>query len=112
MQYVVETDGSTYPCDFYMLDAYRIGNLAVDTIAQVHAKRKEIGFVEQSLPKADSCKKCQWFVLSRGGCRRDRDYFENGIGLNFYCAAYRGFFDYAYPHLVQLYRFLVRPMRT
>lgn len=106
MQYVVEADGSTYPCDFYMLDTYRIGNLAVDTIAQVDAKRKEIGFVEQSLPAADACKKCRWFTLCRGGCRRDRDYFENGIGLNYYCSAYQDFFEYAYPRLVQLYRFL------
>lgn len=27
MQYVVEADGSVYPCDFYMLDQYKLGNL-------------------------------------------------------------------------------------
>lgn len=109
MQYVVEADGSTYPCDFYMLDAYRIGNLTVDTIEQVDARRKEIGFIEQSLPLAEECRTCQWFPLCRGGCRRDRDYFEKGIGLNYFCSAYREFFAYAYPRLVQLYRRLTAP---
>ena len=27
MQYIVEADGSVYPCDFYMLDQYKLGNL-------------------------------------------------------------------------------------
>lgn len=46
MQYVVEADGSVYPCDFYMLDQYRLGNLNTDSIAQIDARRKEIEFVE------------------------------------------------------------------
>lgn len=109
LQYVVEADGSTYPCDFYMLDAYRIGNLAEDTIEAVDARRKEIGFIEQSLPVPEDCGACRWYALCRGGCRRDRDYFEKGIGRNYYCAAYRAFFEYAYPRLVQLYRFMTMP---
>ena len=111
LQYVVEADGSTYPCDFYMLDAYRIGNLAEDTIEAVDARRKEIGFIEQSLPVPEDCGACRWYALCRGGCRRDGDYFENGIGRNYYCAAYRAFFEYAYPRLVQLYRFMTMPGR-
>lgn len=109
MQYVIEADGSTYPCDFYMLDRYRIGNLAEDTVEAVDVRRKELGFIEQSLPVADACKDCQWFALCRGGCRRDRDYFEDGIRLNYYCSAYQAFFSYAYPRLVRLYRLLTGP---
>lgn len=108
MQYVIEADGSVFPCDFYMLDEYRIGNLAVDTVEQVDARRKELGFLEQSLPVAEECKKCQWYALCRGGCRRDRDYFEKGIGLNYFCPAYKEFFPYAYPRLVKLYQVLIR----
>ena len=111
LQYVVEADGSTYLCLFYLLDAYRIANLAEDTIEAVDARRKEIGFIEQSLPVPEDCGACRWYALCRGGCRRDRDYFENGIGRNYYCAAYRAFFEYAYPRLVQLYRIMTMPGR-
>ena len=31
LQYVVEADGSVYPCDFYMLDHYKLGNFLTDT---------------------------------------------------------------------------------
>lgn len=41
MQYVVEADGSVYPCDFYMLDQYKLGNLNTDTLAQNRCKTKK-----------------------------------------------------------------------
>ncbi len=108
MQYVIEADGSVYPCDFYMLDGYCIGNLTEDTLEAVDARRKELGFLEQSLPVEEKCRACRWFPLCRGGCRRDRDYFEKGIGLNYFCPAYQGFFEYAYPRLERLCRMMAR----
>ncbi len=102
-QYVVEADGSVYPCDFYVLDRYRLGNLTTDTIAQIDAKRVEIGFIEQSQAVDTACTKCRWYTLCRGGCRRDRDYFMGGLGRNYYCEAYKGFFEYAHPRLEKLF---------
>ena len=103
MQYVVEADGSVYPCDFYMLDQYKLGNLNTDTLAQIDARRKEIGFIEQSCAVDEKCKICKWYQLCRGGCRRDRDYYQDGIGRNYYCAAYERFFEYAWPKLGEVY---------
>ena len=108
MQYVVEADGSVYPCDFYMLDRYRLGNLNTDTFSQIDARRKEIGFVEQSAAVDEACRSCRWGPICRGGCRRDRDYFEKGLGRNYYCAAYAHFFDYAWPRMQKLYHALVQ----
>ena len=31
-QFVVESDGSVYPCDFYALDEYRVGDIRVDSL--------------------------------------------------------------------------------
>lgn len=108
MQYVVEADGSVYPCDFYMLDRYRLGNLNTDPFAQLDAKRAEIGFIQASAAVEEACKACRWGPICRGGCRRDRDYFEHGIGKNYYCSAYKGFFEYAWPRLQALYTALRR----
>ncbi len=108
MQYVVEADGSVYPCDFYMLDRYRLGNLALESIETVDRRRKELGFLEESVPAAPECGSCRWYPLCRGGCRRDRDYFEKGLGLNYFCPAYKAFFEYAYDRLCTLYRVMTR----
>lgn len=40
--------------------------------------------------------------------RRDRNYFEQDLGKNYYCQAYREFLPYAYPCLQHLYLFLTR----
>lgn len=102
-QYVVEADGSVYPCDFYMLDPWRLGNLTTDSFAQLEQRRKELGFIETSQDYPQQCHTCKWAFLCRGGCRRDRLKGENGrVGPNRYCAAFRGFFEYAYPRLAEL----------
>ncbi len=106
MQYVVEADGCVYPCDFYMLDQYQLGNLNEDSFADLDRRREELRWIEQSREQAAECAVCPWHALCRGGCRRDRDYFEAGIGINYFCAAYREFFPYAYPRLVQVHQLL------
>ena len=35
VQYVIEADGSVYPCDFYVLDDYRMGYIQEQTLRQL-----------------------------------------------------------------------------
>lgn len=107
MQYVIEADGSVYPCDFYMLDKWRLGNLNTDDYEMLDKKRKELGFIEESIVPDKECINCKWRILCRGGCRRDRDYFEKGLQKNYYCEAYKSFFEYAFPKLQRVYEKIV-----
>ncbi|MEG2087024.1 MAG: anaerobic sulfatase maturase [Angelakisella sp.] len=103
-QWVVEADGGVYPCDFYVLDEYKLGNLCTDSFPQLEQRRQELGFVEQSRVQAPECAQCRWYSLCRGGCRRDRDQMDGTLGLNYFCSAYRAFFQYAYPRLEEIAR--------
>jgi uncharacterized protein len=103
-QYVIEADGSVYPCDFYVLDEFRLGNLATDSLESINAKRTELRFIEQSAEHDPKCRECKWHSLCRGGCRRDRDYFAGGVRRNHYCSSYCAFFEYALPRLQNVYR--------
>ena len=107
MQYVAEADGSVYPCDFYMLDKWRLGNLNTDDYETLDKKRRELGFIEESAVPNAECRSCKWAVLCRGGCRRDRDFFEMGLQKNYYCEAYKSFFEYAFPKLQRVYERIV-----
>ncbi len=102
IQHVVEADGSVYPCDFYVLDSYRLGNLVTDSFEQIDRTRQALGFLEKSAAVHEKCRSCQWYPLCRGGCRRDREQPDGTIGLNYFCSSYAGFFQYAYPRLRQL----------
>ncbi len=92
-QNVVEADGSVYPCDFYVLDAYRIGNLLEDDFYDIARKRKGTGFVESSYNHMESCTNCKYHFICRGGCRRHREPFGKEEGENYFCKSYRMFFD-------------------
>ena len=94
IQNVVEADGSVYPCDFYMLDEYRIGNLNEQRMGEIEKKRCGIGFLERSLQLTKACRECRYHALCRGGCQRNRDWNEGLSGYeNYFCESYRMFFD-------------------
>lgn len=93
VQYVMEADGSVYPCDFYCLDRWLLGNILQDDYPVFDRRRMELGFVEQSLPVPAECKQCEWYALCRNGCPRDR-VLQHGqsVPWNYFCQAHREFF--------------------
>ena len=107
--YVVEADGSVYPCDFYVLDAYRAGNFNEDRIDAVDQKMKALGFTERSRTLPSECQSCRYLSLCRGGCYRSRLTNENGLdetlqadGRNYFCESFRMFFDHSQERLKKI----------
>lgn len=108
-QWVVEADGSTYPCDFYALDQWLLGNINQDSFQDMDQKRDELGFIQWSKQVPEECKNCKWYGLCRNGCRRNREPVTvDSIQKNYFCQAYKGFFEYAYPRLAEIYRMYMR----
>lgn len=107
-QNIVEADGSVYPCDFYVLDQWRLGNLNEDTFETIHKRRLESGFVEASYNHTEGCKSCRYFMICRGGCRRHREQTGDRTGENYFCESYRMFFDACLPGLKEIARNCMR----
>lgn len=102
-QFVIEADGSIFPCDFYMLDEWNLGNFVTDSFEAIEKRREELLFIQKSETLPPTCSDCHWVYLCRGGCRRDRISGENDtLGKNRHCAAFKDFFSYAYPRLVEI----------
>ncbi len=103
MQHVVEADGSVYPCDFYVMDSYCLGNITMSDLTAINQKRKEISFIEASEKKPKACLSCEYFALCRGGCMRYQlKTDENEPPKNILCSAYHQFFTYSLPRLKEL----------
>lgn len=94
IQYTVEADGSVYPCDFYVLDKYCLGNFNTDKMAEFDQKREKIGFVKELLQLTKYCKNCKYVRLCKDGCRRHWDVNpESGAHENYFCESYKMFFE-------------------
>lgn len=103
IQYVVEADGSVYPCDFYVMDPYRIGNFNEDSIEEMTDRGRKSGFIETSLENKQECERCQYGFLCRGGCRRNRLVGEDGtLGVNYFCKSYQRFFAATLPRMREI----------
>lgn len=76
--FTVEGDGCVYPCDFYVLDRYRMGSVLEDSFAAMAGSEAAVRFVEESKPVDSSCQSCGYFPFCRGGCRRYREPFVDG----------------------------------
>jgi uncharacterized protein len=97
--FVVEGDGSVYPCDFYCVDEKKLGTVS-QSFTQLIQSATAKQFVEESRYISSSCAECAYYSLCRGGCKRMREPFVEGKPqLNFLCEAYQIFFPYAWERL-------------
>jgi len=101
--YMIEADGSVYPCDFYVTDEWRLGNIKTDEFGDMLNCDKAKLFVDISKQVAQECRSCEHFRICRGGCRRNREPIgvENN-NLNQLCEGFKMFFDYAMGDLEKL----------
>lgn len=99
--FVVEADGSVYPCDFYVDDEHRLGNVGENGFREMFECAVSGSFVEESRVQAEKCRSCPWFELCRGGCRRYREPGEM-LGLSRLCGAYEMFFSACHNRVYRL----------
>lgn len=96
---VVESDGSVYPCDFYVLDTWKLGDLTSHTLEELSHSPQALRFLQDGWERPAPCSRCPWKSLCFGGCKRDWITEANGQKSNYFCSAFQTFFAYAAPRL-------------
>lgn len=103
LYYLIEADGSVYPCDFYVLDEWCMGNINDSSFFRLAKSLVSARFIDASLPVPEKCRSCRWYVLCRNGCRRERDGIDgSGAALNKWCACYEAFFAHSADRMVKM----------
>ncbi|MDE7373700.1 MAG: radical SAM protein, partial [Clostridia bacterium] len=77
IQFIIEGNGDVFPCDFYCLDEWKLGNINEMSFGDIAKTERAKRFIEESLPVRPECKECNFFRLCLGGCKRylaDLDY--------------------------------------
>lgn len=101
IQFIIEGGGDVFPCDFYCLDEWRLGNINEMSFADIIKTRQAKAFIEESLPVRPECKSCNFYQLCLGGCKRylaDLDY----------CRVMKAFFKAVLPSLHRIALMLKR----
>jgi len=102
-QFIIEADGGVYPCDFYVIDQWYLGNIKELEFDELLNSNNSKRFIEVSRYIDPKCKSCKWYYLCKGGCRRWREPFKNGKSrLNILCSAYQEFFEYTEDRLIKI----------
>jgi len=104
---LVEADGSVYPCDFYVLERYLLGNIHTESFETMLRGEIAQAFAGPSAEINAECLACAFFKLCRGGCRRDREVFPpEALSRNIYCESYQMLLAHALPRMQQVARSL------
>lgn len=107
VQCVTEADGSVYPCDFYAVDEYRLGNFNDGGIADFFVEETAKRFVQESKKISRVCLECPHYALCRGGCRRSRVREEDtDTYRSYFCEGYRMFFDKCGKRMAEIAEYL------
>lgn len=90
-QFVAESNGNIYPCDFYCTDEYLLGNVRETDFRAMANSKTATDFIRESFQIPERCKKCRIYPICRaGGCKRTRESED-------YCDAYKKFFSACLP---------------
>lgn len=99
-QIVVESDGSVYPCDFYSLDRFCMGNLRLQSLKELKQSPNSEFFCQNTTLKCLLCEKCRYRTICGGGCKRMRQAVFGGV--NGQKCGYQMFLDQCFDDLCRV----------
>ena len=102
----VEANGNVYPCDFYVLDEYLLGNINDSTLGEMINSEISAKFISESDVEQPECAECRWRPLCRTGCRRNKEPINRTGGYQFFCESYKMFFERCYDRMRNVPRIL------
>lgn len=70
MQYVVEANGDVYPCDFYVLDQNKVGNIAQQDLRTIIKASLFHPFFQEKKEGCTLCASCPFEQICHGQCKR------------------------------------------
>ena len=87
--FVVECDGSVYPCDFYVAPELRLGNITTDDFPALCEHPVYTEFGRRKKPESPECATCKWLPLCMGDCPKNRRASRSAL-----CAGWKMFYSH------------------
>ncbi|MFW9901291.1 MAG: anaerobic sulfatase maturase [Candidatus Thorarchaeota archaeon] len=96
--FVIEYDGSVYPCDFFVRDDLLLGNVLYDEWDVILKSPIYYKFGQQKSKWHQNCNSCPFIDLCHGDCQKFRiGGSNNSNNLSFLCKGWKRFYAYTLP---------------
>jgi uncharacterized protein len=92
---VVEHNGDVFSCDFFVEDAWKLGNIMTHRIDEMLNSSHQTNFGNMKATLPQECVTCEWLQKCQGGCTKDRIRDPQDKGSNHFCQSYKMFFAHA-----------------
>ncbi|MDP2853099.1 MAG: anaerobic sulfatase maturase [Smithellaceae bacterium] len=100
---VVEHNGDCYPCDFFVFEEWRLGNLMESGIQTIMTSQLRAEFASLKADLPETCQECRIASFCMGDCTRFRHLQENGCSnISEYCTAIKMVYSHIEPHLPEI----------
>lgn len=97
---VVEHNGDVYPCDHFVYEQYKLGNLNDSSLEEIMSSNNVVKFgidKRNSLPS--KCIRCKYFFTCHGECPKHR---FGKSGLNSLCDGLYYFYSHVEPYMLKM----------
>jgi len=106
---VVEYNGDVYPCDFFVESEWKLGNVAIDSWAEIARRKKRYDFAAKKAVRHEACEACEYRSICRNGCPKLRHArFGRFEDPDWFCGAYKALYARAVEPLRREVRKLYR----
>ncbi|CEG28489.1 anaerobic sulfatase maturase [Bacillus sp. B-jedd] len=101
---ILEQNGDAFPCDFFMHDDWKVGNVGINTIDEILSHPKYETFLKMKPTLPEPCKTCEWKKLCHGGCPRNRKWEQGYVSseVDYFCSSYKQIYSYADERMKEL----------
>jgi uncharacterized protein len=87
---VVEYNGDVYPCDFFVEKEWKLGNITLDSWAEIARRQKRYNFAGKKTIATPECMACEWQNICHNGCPKFRhSQHRDFADLDYFCGAYK-----------------------
>jgi len=89
---VIEYNGDVYPCDFFVEEGLKLGNIIETPFREIISNQKMRVFSRSKCSDSfEKCSDCEWEYICHCGCQ----HYRYKDGMDYLCESYRQFFAYA-----------------
>lgn len=103
--FVIESSGDVFPCDFYVEDDLKLGNIKENSWLEMskNGKYETFGFQKSMWNK--ECENCKYLSFCHGDCQRLRGKGQQGVDtgvISTLCEGWKMFYDHSLSTFVQI----------